>query len=124
MAGDWIVWTKGLPRRIEVSHIADALGVSRYEAACHCMAAWEWADENTTDGCASGITPERLSDLVNVPGIAQAMVAVGWLLSDGGGVIFPNWSRWNTESAKKRLQDRDRKRRERVHEIPDKKRTT
>ena len=110
MAGDWIVWTKGLTKRIEVVQIADHMGISRYEAACHCMAVWEWADENTTDGDAPCVTPSALSELIGVPGIAEAMEKVGWLVVDNGGVIFPNWTRWNTESAKQRLQHRDRQR--------------
>jgi len=47
---EWIPWTKGLPLKPEIAHLARLLNISRYEAACRCMAVWEWADENTADG--------------------------------------------------------------------------
>lgn len=105
MAG-WIAWQKGLARKAKVFQIAKRLKVTRREAACMCMEVWEWADENTVDGTADGMTPAELSEAVAIPGIAEAMALkeIGWLLVDHRGVIFPDFDRWNGETAKRRLQ--------------------
>jgi hypothetical protein len=116
MAGDWIVWTKGLTLKREIMAIADRLGLDRRIVACHCMEAWEWADSNTTDGHADGMTKVTLDAVTGVTGFGQAMIDVGWLLEDDRGIIFPCWQRWNTASAKKRQQNAERKRRQRERE--------
>jgi hypothetical protein len=75
------------------------------------MAVWEWADENTVDGHARNALPALLDDVAGVTGFGNALLEVGWLLADDEGLIFPNWERWNTNSAKKRAQSRERQRR-------------
>jgi hypothetical protein len=116
MAGDWIAWTKGLTLKREVIAIADRLKLDRRIVACLCMEAWEWADSNTTDGHADSVTSVTLDEVTGVTGFGKAMLEVGWLLEDDGGIIFPHWERWNAESAKKRLQNAERKRRQRQRE--------
>lgn len=111
MIGNWIAWTKGLPSRLEVIQIATVMETSRYEAACHCMAVWEWADANTDDGYIDGISPEMISQVVNVPGIGEAMEGVGWIIRQIEGITLPNWDRYNTRSAKARMKCRERMRR-------------
>jgi hypothetical protein len=111
---EWIPWTKGLPLKPEIAHLSRILGISRFEAACRCMAVWEWADENTVDGNARNALPALLDDVAGVTGFGNALLEVGWLLADDEGFIFPNWERWNTNSAKKRAQNRERQRRFRV----------
>ncbi|MBL7133989.1 MAG: hypothetical protein ISS78_07825 [Phycisphaerae bacterium] len=118
MAGDWIAWTKGLTLKREVIAIANRLGLDRRVAACLCMEAWEWADSNTTDGHAESVTSVTLDAVTGVTGFGQAMLDVGWLLEDARGIIFPRWERWNAESAKKRLQNAERKRQQRQREHP------
>ena len=113
MAGYWIAWTKGLTLKREVLAIASRLNLDRRIAACLCMEAWEWADSNTVDGHAEGVTNVTLDAVTGVTGFGQAMLDVGWLLQDNSGIIFPRWERWNAESAKKRLQEAERKRRQR-----------
>ena len=108
---DWIPWTRGLPLKPEIAHLARLLNISRYEATCRCMAVWEWADENTVDGNARNALPALLDDVAGVTGFGHAMLQVGWLQADSDGLIFPNWDRWNTNSAKKRAQNRERQHR-------------
>ena len=111
MAGDWIPWVKGLPNKREVVMMADRLGLDRRIVACACMEAWCWADSETVDGNAPSVTFALLDALTGVPGFGQAMVDVDWLIADKTGIRFPNWDRYNTASAKKRLRCRTRKRR-------------
>ncbi len=118
MAGDWIAWTKGLTLKREVIAIANTLGLDRRIVACLCMEAWEWADSNTVDGHADSVTNVTLDAVTGVTGFGQAMLEVGWLLEDDRGIIFPRWERWNAQSAKKRLQNAERKRRQRDRQRP------
>ena len=108
---EWIPWTKGLPLKPEIARLARLLNISRYEATCRCMAVWEWADENTVDGNARNALPALLDDVAGLTGFGKALIEVGWLQADDAGLIFPNWGRWNTKTAKKRAQNRERQRR-------------
>jgi len=118
VAGDWIAWTKGLTLKREVIAIANRLRLDRRVVACLCMEAWEWADSNTVDGHADSVTNVTLDAVTGVTGFGQAMLDVGWLLEDDRGIIFPRWERWNAQSAKKRLQNAERKRRQRDRQRP------
>jgi hypothetical protein len=125
MAAEWIKWTKGLARKPEVLQIASRLGVSRHAAVGILMEVWEWADDNVViDDSASGFDPDncpgsvRLGDqsaslfdaTFGVPGLADAMTAVGWIAIRSGSLVFPNFARHNGKSAKARALDSARKR--------------
>lgn len=109
----WIAWEKGLPEKPEIFKIARDLNISRYEATCRCMEVWGWADEHTEDGQIDGMQPEDLDAVAGMIDFGIAMRDAGWLLVDGQGIIFPNWDRWNTKTAKRRLRDAERKRHKR-----------
>lgn len=113
MAGDWIAWEKGLPLKREVMAIANKLGLDRRVVACLCMETWSWADSETADGCIPGIEPTCIDDVVGIVGFGQAMMDVGWILTDAQGLIFPNWDRKNSKSAKRRLRENGRRRQQR-----------
>ena len=113
----WIKWTKGLTRKREVLLLAQRMAIPPPHAAALCMLVWEWADDNTADGCLRGFTPGMISAAVGAPGIAEAMAdpAVGWLLDTGDACIFANFDRHNGQCAKKRDLAARRKTRERDH---------
>jgi hypothetical protein len=76
------------------------------------MLVWEWADDETEDG---GTNVPFLSltchidRVTGVPGFGAAFAEVGWLLNNGDGAKFPNFARWNGETAKRRLKEASRK---------------
>jgi hypothetical protein len=114
MAGDFIRWQKGLPRKPEVLQVASRLGVSAVTAAGHMMVLWEWADDVTIDGNVSGATAQLLDSIAGLPGLSDAMAATvphPWLLLDHTGVTFVHYDRHNGQCAKKRMQENDRLRR-------------
>lgn len=115
MAGFWIKWECGLTRKREVAIIARELNISRREAAAMCMEFWEWASEQSTDGMLAGLDPATISELLGIPGFAEAMLAAGWLKASTGAVQVPNWERHNAKPAKERLLAAERKRKERSH---------
>lgn len=112
---DWIKWVKGLSRRREVLVLARKLGISRREAACACMEVWEWADSETHDGHIQGATRDDIDLMLGLPGFAAAFESqeVGWARFNERGITFLRWERNNGESAKKRLVESMKKRRQR-----------
>jgi hypothetical protein len=108
VANGWIVFDKALPTKPEVSVICRALGISRPEAVLACLQVWAWADENTTDGLLDGLAVEDVDYQARIPGFGAAMVKAGWLQADGRGLVFPNFERWNAETAKQRLKKSQR----------------
>ena len=116
VATDWIVWTKGLLDKPEIIRMSRDLKVTPEQVACACMRLWEWADDQTVDGFVPELSHEDADKFGRLSGLGRAMVRVGWLVSNGDnngaplGISFPNWPRWNTNSAKRRLYERDRKR--------------
>jgi hypothetical protein len=103
MAGFWIPWEVGLTRKQEVLRISKRLSVTRRDAAACCMEVWEWANNQSIDGLMPGLTPADVSEAVAIPGIGEAMAAVGWLVVSDGAVQFPHWDRYNGRSARERF---------------------
>jgi len=127
MAGDWIAMRTDLADDPAVIQIADALGLDEFGVIGRLHRLWAWADQQTTDGVvtllsrterdkshAPGVTDALhgrdagvifgwIDRYVGAPGFASAMLAAGWLDEADGVVRFPNFDRWNTQTAKKRL---------------------
>ena len=111
---EWIPYDKHLPRKAETFRLANALSISRREAVALCLEVWAWADSETADGNIPGLQPADLDEITGTPGTGDALVEAGWLIADKEGLIFPNFDRFNTAPAKRRLRDADRKRRART----------
>jgi hypothetical protein len=72
------------------------------------MLIWEWADSETNDGDTKVTLPRFICHADNVTGVAgfgAAFAEVGWAVENGGGTRFPNFTRWNGETTKNRLQN-------------------
>ena len=104
----WIAWVKGLTQREEVLRIAGRLDIDPKLVAACCMLIWEWADSETNDG-ATKVTLSRFichaDNVTGVTGFGAAFAEVGWAVENGTGTSFPNFTRWNGETAKNRLQN-------------------
>lgn len=102
MAGDWIKIEATTPDKPEVYAIAERLGIQP-EHAFGCLGVlWIWADQQTFDGNASGVTKLLVDRKTGVTGFADAMVEVGWLEPTEKGLAFTNFDRHNGNTAKKR----------------------
>lgn len=118
MAGDWIKWTKGLARRREVLGIASRLSISPAHAAGLCMLFWEWLDDNVTpsqideNGNAfvtlGTLRHDFIDALVGVEGFASALTDEGWIHSETGYLVVPNYCRHNSQTAKARALTAER----------------
>ena len=107
----WIKVEKQTVHKTEIIRIADSLRVSTREAFGACVLFWMWADGETEDGYLSGCTKQVIDRVVNLDGFADAILAVHWLEQDANGLLIPNFTRHNGESAKKRAMAAERQRR-------------
>ncbi|MDR6389190.1 hypothetical protein [Paraburkholderia phenoliruptrix] len=96
-----------------VISIAARLSVDEFTVVGMLHHLWGWADTQSRDGHAPGVTNVWIDRYVRHVGFAEAMVSVGWLEIDESGVTFPNFDRHNGESAKARGLAAERKRNQR-----------
>lgn len=109
MAGDWIKMNKSLPRDPRVVRISSALKADRLRTIGGLLSAWCLFDEQTEDGTLEGYTPEILDEIIGMPGLSDAMAAVGWLVICENSIAAPRFDEHNGQSAKRRAQDSFRK---------------
>ena len=102
MAGDWIKLECATPDKPEVYRMADSLGIAPEHVVGCLIALWVWADQQTTDGNAVGVTQSLVDRKSGVTGFADAMKSVGWLAETDEGLTFPNFDRHNGKTAKTR----------------------
>lgn len=122
MAFEWIPFDKSLPDKSEIGQIARALDIDRANAVLACLRVWTWVDDHVDepdengDALVDGACLEDLDYHARLDGFGRAMSKTRpapWVRSDGQGLIFPNADRWMTRSAKRRLREKDKKRRHR-----------
>lgn len=63
---------------------------------------WGWADRQTTDGNAPGVTPAFIDARLGVTGFALALEAVGWLEVSEAGIRLLHFEEHNGKTAKTR----------------------
>ena len=102
MAGDWIKMRNDLADDPAVIKIAARLNLDEFAVVGRLHRLWSWADRQTTDGNALGVTEAWIDRYTSTPGFTAALIAVGWLTLSGDGITFPKFGRHNGESAKKR----------------------
>ena len=96
-----------------VKAMARALKIDAFSVVGRLHSLWSWADEHTDNGEIPWITFDDLDDMIGKRGFAAQMAAVGWLQDCGEAIRFPNFERHNGDSAKRRVMETERKRRQR-----------
>ncbi len=112
MSTSWIKVEVTTHQKIEVLTIADLLDIEPHCAFGKLVVLWCWADVNTIDGHANGVTKILIDSVVGLKGFAEAMLdsRVGWLREDDNEMLFfTNFDRHNGKGAKKRSVDARRK---------------
>lgn len=114
MAGDWIKMRLDLQTHPKVVRILSATKSDKFRVIGGLHAVWSVFDTHSADGRLSGYTPETLDHIIGWEGFAAAMIAVGWLGTDGDeSLILPEFDEHNGKSGKRRADDQKRKRNER-----------
>jgi hypothetical protein len=114
----WLKIETGLPTKVEVFRMAEALQVKRAEVVGHLVNLWAWFDFNTENGVINNIGSNGIIDAHTTKGFADAMHSVGWLEYnkdwETAGIqklILPNFERHNGQTAKKRANTQQRQQR-------------
>lgn len=117
----WTKYTRGFAAKTQVVMVANRLGISRQTAAVMLIEkVYDWLDDVLTDahfdsdGNASVVVGSdpgaHLDARTDVPGLADAMTAAGWLIIRNSSLVFPQAARHNGPRAKARITDSERKR--------------
>jgi len=109
MAGDWIKMRGNLWDDPRVAAIVDATDSS--EAAVVGGLYWLWAaaDQHTEDGFMPGLSLRQIDRKTGVAGLGAAIVAVGWITEEQGGIRISRFDEHNGSSAKRRCSEAKRK---------------
>lgn len=118
MAGDWIKMRTSLATDPAVISIAGQLDITEFEVVGILHHLWTWADTQSRDGHADGVTQKWINRYVHRDGFAEALVSVGWLIVNEAGIEFPNFERHNGETAKSRALAANRKQKQRSNVTP------
>lgn len=102
MAGSWLKMRHDLIDAPEIRRLSRACSVTRDDVYGKLFRLWSWFDRHSHNGRVAEETGELVDEIVGLSGFAQALVSVGWLAEDHGGIVIPNWDRHNSETAKQR----------------------
>lgn len=103
MAGDWIPMRVDLAEDPAVIAIATATGLDEFGVVGRLHKLWSWANAQSRNGHAVGVTKMWIDRVIGVTGFADAMIEAGWLECSEDEISFPKFSVWNEKSAKTRL---------------------
>jgi hypothetical protein len=99
---NWIKVEFSTPDKPEIFAIAKESGLDPDAVFGKLMRVWIWADQQTIDGNADGVTKTAIDRIAYHQGFADAMIYAGWLGGDDGSLSFSNFERHNGKGAKKR----------------------
>lgn len=110
----WIKVRSHLSTHPHVVRIASALCLPCVHVLGALVHVWSVADLHADGEKLSGMTPESLDKLTETPGLAQQMVACGWLKVLDDGLQLVNYQAHNGANAKRRALDSERKKTVRI----------
>jgi hypothetical protein len=101
MSGAWIKLRHDLLDAPEVRRLARATGLDRDQVYGKLFRLWSWADRHGLNGQIDAEL-EDVDEQVGQVGFGAALVSVGWLVAQDGGIEIPHWERHFSDSAKAR----------------------
>ena len=107
MAGAWIKVRHDLIDAPEVRRIARAATLDRDQVYGKLIRLWTWFDRHSSNGHLDAEI-EDVDDHVDHVGFGAALVSVGWLDAQEGGIVIPHWDRHFSDSAKVRALGQNR----------------
>ena len=105
----WIKMRSDLAEDPAVIMMAERLELDVLDVVGRLHRIWAWADAQTTDGRAPGVSVAWLDELLRTPSFGQAMIEARWLRETPQGLAFPKFDRHIGHSAKARALNTDRK---------------
>lgn len=110
MAGDWIPLRTDLLEDPAVVGIAVLTGLDEFSVVGRLVRIWSASSAQTSDGSLPFYTAATIDKIAQHDGFAPAMVEAGWLTFNEEGAVIPNFDRWLSKGAKRRILDCRRKR--------------
>lgn len=114
MAGDWIKMRMDLQTHPKIVRIMSATGSDKFRVIGGLHAVWCIFDQHSDNGKLQGYSPEMMDSVIGWTGLADALIAVGWLSFDAETLVMPEFDSHNGKSAKRRADDTKRKRESRI----------
>jgi hypothetical protein len=122
MSGEWIKMRSDLYRDLDVIRISQLTcpkltreSAHRYGIIGRLHSLWAYADEQTSDGFLRGLMPKHIDEMVDLEGLASAMIEVGWLkvvqVESTQGIKIVHFRKHFPFSTKRRMQEYERKKR-------------
>lgn len=138
VSDEWMKICLNLPEHPKVFQLSILTGITPDAVVGKLIKVWRWAHRHTTDGVVhTGVTPpshecnapsvtqtlqervpERVTPVYNLlrhfdehvshPGFTEAMLTVGWLVIDSGNIVFPEFDKHNSSTAKSRALNNSR----------------
>lgn len=123
MASNWIKVEVITPDKPEIFLISEKLNIDPDMVLGKLIRLWVWADQqiaicnddSVTDieheerkGNASVLSKIAIDRIAFMPGFADALIFVGWLVQDGDSLYFNNFEKHNGKSSKNRSLTNDR----------------
>jgi len=106
---DWIKIEINLPNKPEVCQVAAASGLDVDTVTGKLVRLWGWASMNCTDRGITSVTVEPLLNrITGVENFVQFLVDCGWIRRKNEALIFVNFDRHNSKTAKVRAQNAKR----------------
>ncbi|EIC7017557.1 hypothetical protein LAJ16_002915 [Escherichia coli] len=97
MASNWIKLEVITPDKPEIFRLAEILNIDPDAALGKVIRFWAWADQQMIDGNADcnarGVTKSAIDRITFMAGFADALIQVGWLVENDGGLSLPNQKR-------------------------------
>lgn len=109
MAGEWIKMRTNLWDDPRVSKVCDMTKSKEAEVIGALYWLWSAADEHTEDGFMPGLSKAGIDRKTGIDGFGEAMLSIGWITENEGGVTICNFRDHNGTSAKRRATDAQRK---------------
>lgn len=101
MAGNWIKLRHDIFDDPDVRRLSRATGLDHDQVVGKVARLWSWADRHGLNGIIKAEL-EDVDDQVGQVGFGAALVSVGWLVAQDGGIEIPHWERHFSDSAKAR----------------------
>jgi hypothetical protein len=117
MAAEWIKVVTNLTEKPEVLQISDATGIDCHGVVGRLIDVWSWASRNCRNDGVTDVTALRqINKIAGCDSFADAMVSCGWITVRERKIVFTNFDRHCSQTAKDRALSATRMARKRGYD--------
>jgi hypothetical protein len=117
MGAEWIKVVTNLTEKPEVLQISDATGIDCHGVVGRLIDVWSWASRNCRNDGVTDVTALRqINKIAGCDSFADAMVSCGWITVRERKIVFTNFDRHCSQTAKDRALSATRMARKRGYD--------